>query len=158
MSMELKPGAFTAVFAALATQAEAKGPRALTMLANVIEKQAKINASAGAHRYGTPTPARPGTGPAVISGNLRRSITHSPVALVGPSVWETRVGTAVGFYPGYGGKSRTPANKYGYYLEHGLRGGATYPFLGPAFRYGVGTPAKLIYESVYGERSWKRVA
>lgn len=156
--MEMKPGAFTAVFEALALQAEAKGPRALGMLANVIEKQAKINASAGAHRYGTPTPARPGTGPAVISGNLRRSITHSPMALVGPSVWETRVGTAVGFYPGYG-KSRTPANTYGYILERtGLRNGARYPFLEPAFRYGVGAPARAIYESVYGERSWKRVA
>ena len=78
----MKPGAFTAVFEALAWQGETKGPRALTMLAGVIEKQAKINASAGAHRYGTPTPARPGTGPAVISGNLRRSLTHTPLFVI----------------------------------------------------------------------------
>lgn len=156
--MELKPGAFAAVFESLARQAEPKGPRALTALANVIERQAKINASTGAHRYGTPTPASPGTGPAVISGNLRRSLTHTPLKLVGPSIWETRVGTGVGFYPSYGGRSRTPANKYGYYLEKGLKNGSTYPFLEPAFRYAVGAPARAIYESVYGERSWKRVA
>jgi hypothetical protein len=153
----MKPGAFTAVFESLTRQAEAKGPRALTALANVIERQAKINASTGSHPYGTATPARPGTGPAVISGNLRRALTHSPLRLVGPSIWETRVGTAVGFYPPYG-KSRTPANKYGYYLERSPRYGAPFPFLEPAFRYGVGTPARVIYESVYGERSWKRVA
>lgn len=159
MSLEMKPGAFTAVFEALARQGESKGPRALAMLAGIVEKQAKINASAGAHRYGTPTPASPGTGPAVISGNLRRSLTHTPLALVGPSVWETRVGTAVGFYPGYGGSRRTPANLYGMYLEKtGLRNGARYPFLEPAFRYAVGAPAKAIYQSVYGERSWTRVA
>lgn len=153
----MKPGAFTAVFEALARQGETKGPQALRMIADVIERQAKINASAGAHRYGTPTPASPGTGPAVISGNLRRSLTHTALALVGPSAWETRVGTAVGFYPGYG-NNRTPANKYGYYLEKSPRYGAPFPFLEPAFRYAVGAPAKSIYRSVYGERSWKRVA
>jgi hypothetical protein len=157
VSLEMRPGAFTAVFEALARQGEAKGPRALTALANVIERQAKINVSTGAHAYGTPTPARPGTGPAVISGNLRRSLTHTPLKLVGPSIWETRVGTGVGFYPGYG-KNRTPANKYGYYLEKAPRYGAPFPFLEPAFRYAVGAPARVIYESVYGERSWKRVA
>lgn len=157
MSKELGPGVFTAVFEALARQAEPKGPKALTALANVIERQAKINASTGAHRYGTATPARPGTGPAVISGNLRRSLTHSPLKLVGPSTWETRVGTAVGFYPPYG-KSRTPANKYGLYLEKQPRYGGAFPFLEPAFRYAVGAPAKAIYRSVYGEHTWKRVA
>lgn len=157
MAVQVKPGAWQAVFKAIDRQAQVKGRDVLIQLALVIEKQAKINASAGSHRYGTPTPARPGTGPAVISGNLRRAITHEPVRLLGPSHWQTRVGTATGFSPPYGGARRTPANKYGYYLEHGLRNGATYPFLLPAFRHGTTTAARTIYDSVYGPGHWRKV-
>lgn len=156
MAIEAKPGAWTAVFKALDAQAQAKGRQALTALATAMETQAKTNASAGAHAYGTRTPASPGSGPAVISGNLRRSLTHEPVALLGPGHWSTKVGTAVGFYPGYG-SSRTPANKYGYYLEHGLRNGVTYPFLLPAFRHVTGAGALIIYDAVYGPGSWRKV-
>lgn len=156
MAIEARPGAWTAVFAAIDRQAQAKGREVLTALAGVIEKQAKINASAGAHPYGTATPASPGTGPAVISGNLRRALTHEQVRMLGPGHWQTRVGTGVGFYPPYG-RTRTPANRYGYYLEHGLRNGARYPFLEPAFQHGIGTPARVIYEAAYGPGRWRKV-
>lgn len=157
MATELRPGVFGAVFSRLAIEGNTRSKLALRPLALALEKQAKINASVGTHPYGTPTPAMPGTGPAVISGNLRRSITHTPIVL-GPEGWETKVGTAVGFYPPYPDSSkRVPANKYGYFLEFGLRNGATYPFLIPAFNFIIGVPAKSIYDSIYGA-TWARVA
>lgn len=157
MAVQVKPGVWQAVFKAIDAQAKPKGRLALEPLALAIEKQAKINASAGSHKYGTPTPAHPGTGPAVISGNLRRSITHSPITQIAPGHWQTKVGTAVGFYPSYGGARRTPANKYGYYLEHGLRGGEKYPFLVPAFRHVTTVGARVIYDRAYGTGTWRKV-
>jgi len=58
------------------------------------ERQAKLNASSGAHRKGTKTPAtRYETGPARISGNLVRSVTHDRVTREG-TVFTTRIGVA----------------------------------------------------------------
>lgn len=160
MATELEPGVFEAVFAKLIVEGNTRSRLALEPLALAVEKQTKLNASMGSHLYGTKTPASPGAGPAVISGNLRRSITHSPIKM-GAQGWETKVGTAVGFYPsGFGYPSstkKTPSNKYGYYLETGLRNGTTYPFLGPAFKFVMDNQAKLIYDAIYGE-AWARVA
>jgi hypothetical protein len=142
---------FTRIFAEIDREAQLKARRALTQLALAIERQAKVNATVGAHRRGTPTPARPGTGPAVISGTLRRSITHSPVIFTGGG-WETKVGTAVGFTPPYG---RTQSSKYGLYLETGLKNGSTYPFLMPAFRFGVTHVAPILFRAAFGGR-WPR--
>ncbi|MGW1071589.1 hypothetical protein [Streptomyces sp. NPDC002537] len=146
---ELRPGAFARLFAEIDRDAQLKARTVLTRLAGAVERQAKVNASSGSHAYGTPTPARPGTGPAVISGTLRRSLTHTPVVRTGGG-WETRVGTAPGLTPPYG-KGRTPANRYGMYLERGmLRNGASYPFLLPAFRFGITHVAPQLYRSVFG--------
>lgn len=142
---ELRPGLFTELFAEINRDAQVKSRRVVTQLALAIERQAKVNASSGAHKRNTPTPARPGSGPAVISGTLRRSITHSPVVFTGGG-WETKVGTGVGFTPPYG---RTPANRYGLYLETGLRNGSTYPFLKPAFDFGVRIVAPQLYQAVF---------
>ncbi|MFI0914231.1 hypothetical protein [Streptomyces abikoensis] len=149
--MELRPGVFTRLFSEIQRDAQLKSRTLLVQLADVIERQAKINANVGAHKAGTPTPARPGTGPAVISGTLRRSITHSPVVPSGTG-WETRIGTAVGFTPPYG---RTPASQYGLYLETGLRNGATYPFLSPAYRFAIITVAPQLYRQVFST-GWPR--
>lgn len=155
MASELSFGAFAKIMKEIQADADRRAVKALTALALVVEKQAKINASSGAHAYGTPTPARSGTGPARISGTLVRSITHTKVEKIGMA-WETRVGTGVGFYPPYGGK-RTPSNKYGYILEKkGLRNGARYPFLEPAFTFAVKVPAQLIYREAFGS-GWPRV-
>lgn len=156
MATELKPGVMTAVFSRLAVEGNRRSRLALEPLALLIEKQAKINASSGSHKYGTPTPASPGTGPAIISSTLRRAITHSPIRVIADG-WETRVGMGIGAFPPYGGPNRQPANKYGYFLETGLRNGATYPFLEPAFKFAMGVPAMLIYNEIYG-RTWTRVA
>lgn len=142
---ELRPGTFTRIFTEVQREGQLKSRRVLTGLALAVERQAKINASVGAHKRGTPTPARPGTGPAVISGTLRRSISHSPVVFTGGG-WETKVGTAVGFTPPRG---RTAANLYGLYLETGLKNGATYPFLKPAFDFGVRVVAPQLYQAVF---------
>jgi hypothetical protein len=136
---------FTRLFAEIERDGQVKARRVITQLALAIERQAKVNASTGAHRRGTPTPARPGTGPAVISGTLRRSLTHSPVVFNGAG-WETKVGTAVGFTPPYGS---TPSSKYGLYLETGLRNGTTYPFLKPAVDFGVRTVAPQLYRAAF---------
>lgn len=143
--LELRPGVFTRLFAEIDRDAQLKSRTVLTRLALAIERQAKINASVGAHKRGTPTPARPGSGPAVISGTLRRSLTHSPVVFTGGG-WETKVGTGAGISPPYG---RTPASLYGLYLETGLKNGATYPFLKPAFDFGVRIVAPQLYQQVY---------
>lgn len=164
MPTEVRPGVFAAIFARVDAAGVTRARLALAPLAQAIERQAKINASNGAHRYGTPTPARPGEGPARISGNLARSITHSPITRTAEG-WETKVGTAVGFHPPYprrsrdgGPPKRTPANKYGYYLERtGLRNGARYPFLGPAARFGADIAAPTIFKAAYGT-GWARVA
>lgn len=150
--LQLRPGVFTGLFTEITAEAKLKSRTFLTQLANAIERQAKVNASNGAHKRGTPTPASPGTGPAVISGTLRRSITHSPVKPTGTG-WETKVGTAAGISPPYG---RTPASKYGRALETGLRNGSVYPFLNPAYKFGITIVAPQLYMTVF-RVGWPRV-
>lgn len=154
MATELRPGVFTRLFVQLDAEAKVRAKTGLTKLALVVEKQAKINARTGSHRYGTPTPARPGTGPALISGTLRRSITHTPAVWTSGG-WEIRVGMAAGFFPPYG-TSRTASSKYALYLETGLSNGATYPFLRPAFKFAIGVPADLIWREVFGA-GWRQI-
>ncbi|MEU0940098.1 hypothetical protein [Embleya sp. NPDC005971] len=147
MALPVRPGVFAGMFGKIIAQEKAASFLALSKLAAAVEKQAKINASNGAHKRGTPTTARPGEGPAVISGTLRRSITHTTPVPSGLG-WECRVGTAVGAYPPYG--RRSDSSTYGLALETGLRNGAKYPFLGPAAKFVSGPPALIIFRSVYG--------
>jgi hypothetical protein len=130
---ELRPGVIRDILARVVTESEQMTRKGLTEAALVLEREAKQNVlKGGTHKHGTKTPATPGSFPALISGTLRRSITHSPVRPVAFG-WETRVGPAGGIYPPYG-KNRTQSAQYGRYLETGLRNGATYPWLMPAFR------------------------
>jgi hypothetical protein len=132
MPAELVSGAIAAVFARAAVLAQARSAAGLTATAAAVAHQAQVNASTGSHSYGTPTPAYPGTGPATISRTLVNSIAFSLPVPRGLG-WACRVGPRVGMYPAYGGRrSTTPSSKYGGYLEHGLRNGATYPWLRPA--------------------------
>jgi hypothetical protein len=143
---ELRPGVFLRLAAEINAAHEEKVRRTLAAIALVAERQAKINASSGAHRRGTPTPARPGSGPAVISGTLRRSITHTPVTRA-PGGWEVKVGTGIGFTPPYG---KTPASQYGLILEKsGLRNGATFPFLVPAAQFAMRVAAPALYRAAF---------
>ncbi|MDJ0342296.1 hypothetical protein QMK19_03720 [Streptomyces sp. H10-C2] len=145
---------FTAGFAKLTAEGEIRGRLGLEELARAVEKQAKINASNGRHAYGTRTTARPGEGPAVISGNLKRSVGHSPI-MKDAGGWKTKVGPRVGFTPPYG-RRPTEAHRYGYALETGLRNGAKYPWLKPAAQFATKFAATVIFNKAYGTR-WKRV-
>lgn len=151
---ELRPGVFTAGFTKLIVEGDTRTQLALKPLAQAVERQARINASVGRHKYGTKTPARPGTGPAVISGNLKRSVGHTPVERTFDG-WQTKVGPRLGFAPPYG-KHPTPASVYGYYLETGLRNGSTYPWLKPAAEFACKISAVTIFTKLYGA-NWGRV-
>jgi hypothetical protein len=131
MATEMVPGVFTAVFAKQATKGRATGAAALTQLALAVERQMKLDLAVNTHKYGTATTATRHGPPALISGTLRRSITHTRPA-PGLFGWEVRVGVAGGFYPPYPKKgTRTASSEYARYLE--LDPGL-YPFMAPAFR------------------------
>jgi hypothetical protein len=126
----------TAVFARVAVLAQARTAAALTATAAAVAHQAQTNASTGSHTYGTPTPARPGTGPATISKTLVNSVAYSLPRPFGVG-WSCRVGPRVGMYPAYAGRrGTTPSSVYGRYLETGLRNHTTYPWLRPAGHIG----------------------
>lgn len=151
---ELGPGLLSSLFRAVGVAGEAKARTALQQLGAAVERQAKINASSGSHKYGTRTPARPGSGPAVISGTLRRSIVRTqPVPRAGG--WELKVGTKPGQFPPYG-KTPSSSSRYGLFLETGLRNGVKYPFLGPAARFARTVVAPQIYQSVF-RPLWPRI-
>ncbi len=142
MAGELHPDTFTAVFARLSVKSAATGAAAMTSLALAVERRAKDNLGRVSHPYGTPTPAAAGGPPAKVSGTLRRSVGHSTPVITTAGA-EVKVGLKTGLYPTYprtgdrrrhGAGIRTPSSKYGYFLETGLRNGAKYPFLKPAFR------------------------
>ena len=150
MAEEWRPGLLNARLRATQLAALENMRVALGQLATAVERQAKINARNGSHRYGTKTPAVKGQGPAVISGTLRRSIVHTPVDVRGFD-FETRVGMAAGVYPPYG-KRRTPSSKYAEYLETRLN----YPFLLPAYRFSLRVAAPVIWRDRFGPAHWPR--
>lgn len=164
MATELRPGVFTEIFAKLAVEATMRARKATVQMALATERQAKVNVSTGAHAYGTRTPATEGAGPAVISGTLRRSITHMPVFAV-TGGWMSLVGPAPGFYPKYPApkhhraaspKPRADSAKYGYYLETGVYG-HVYPWLKPALRVVEITAGPVILREVFGA-PWPKFA
>lgn len=151
---ELRPGVIRELLAKTVAVAEANTHRALTATALAVEREAKLNAGrGGTHRYGTKTPARPGGPPALISGTLRRSVTHTPVVKVFGR-FETRVGAASGVFPPYG-KKKTPSSRYGRYLETGVRNGAVFPWLTPAFHVVMPKVRGITVE--YFKGPWPRV-
>lgn len=154
---ELRPGVGRALFARVDAEQRIRSKGALSATARAIESRAKQSLGAFPHRYGTPTPARSGGAPGLISGNLRRSVVHTPTTRIATG-WEVTVGLAAGQYPTYGGRmSRTSSSQYGYILEVvGLRNGARYPFLEPAFRWGVEVYAPRAFTEAYGS-GWARL-
>jgi hypothetical protein len=139
---ELNPETIARVMAKVVAEAGVRAKAAMTTTALAIERQAKVNASNGQHKRGTRTPARPGSGPARISGTLVRSITHSEIMVISGG-WQMRVGLAGGLYPSYG---RTASSKYGEYLETGkTRNGKAFPFLKPAVTFGT----KIVVHSAF---------
>lgn len=156
MATQLRPGVFDELFAKVAAEGVKRARRATVVMAQTTERQAKINVAHGAHKYGTPTPASEGAGPAIISGTLRRSITHTPAVATG-GAFVSMVGPAPGFFPPYGiprhhikpnPKPRADSAKYGYYLETG-DWGHTYPWLLPALRVVEITSGPVILREIF---------
>ncbi len=151
---ELEPGALRTILARIAEQGVQRAADGLEAVAEAIERQARANASNGEHAYGTPTPARPGEGPARISGTLVDSIGHNPVEWAAEG-WATKVGPRKGSYPPYSArwKSRADSAQYGYYLETGDHG-ITYPWLGPAADTVGEATAAAAFLDAFNEMSW----
>ena len=146
---ELRPGMFTEIFAKALEKANEMDRRALGLVAAAAERQAKVNANGGSHKLGTPTPAQKGSGPATISGTLRRSITHTQVERDGLG-WKSNVGMTGNVYAPY--NSRTPSSKYGYYLETVWN----YPFLKPACTFAMRVAGPVIWQSQFRSGgSWR---
>lgn len=99
---------------------------------HIVEKSIKRRAGEGGrHAKGTPTPASKGSGPAVISGTLRRSVIPGPVLQTSRTRFEGKIGpTAI-----YGRRVE---------LEYG------YPYVGPGLDDVIG---KLRYLAV---QLWSR--
>lgn len=96
MAVPLTSGNTRSLFARLEQQAGRRMGAVVTGAALAVERQAKQNASTGSHPRGTPTPAvRGSTGPAVVTGNLRRNITHERTVRSG-NRYVSRVGVARG--------------------------------------------------------------
>lgn len=151
---ELRPGALSGSVVKLRVTGLSRARRAMTAHALFVERRQKdLVAAGGAHRYGTPTPAHPGSGPAVISGDLRRSITHTPVGE--GLAMESRIGPSATPHSTYRHRNRRGANsaQIGRYLETGLRNGATYPFMAPAFVEAVAN-AEAIWKQAFGGWAW----
>lgn len=153
---EWRPGVLELELSKKVVGAQGRNVSALAAVARAAETQVKTELTRTTHPYRTRTPATPGGPPALISGTLRRSITHTRVRADLLGLF-TNVGTGVGFYPTYppakrprGGVHRkTPSSKYGLYLETGLRNGATYPFLKPTVTVVVRTRAQAIWASYF---------
>lgn len=153
----LKPGVPTAMFGKLDAEFQVRGRIALTGVADAIKRQAKINASNGKHAFGTPTPATPGLGPAIISRTLVGSIDRTIVTreVFG---YLCQIGTAANHFPAYPVRRKEKASsKYGYILEViGCRNGSKYPFLYSAAKFGFEIAAPAIYKEKYGD-NWIRL-
>jgi hypothetical protein len=87
---------FNAALKEIETAALAASAGLLSEAAHMTELRAKKKAGEGGrHKAGTPTPATPGSGPAVISGSLRRSIHVQGPYRKGWNVLEVMVGPSM---------------------------------------------------------------
>ena len=98
----------------------------LGLVASAIEAKAKTALAQTSHPRDTPSPARKGGPPSLVTGTGRRSIGQQH--LHGTDGLEIRVGTHAGVYPPDG---KTPSSKYLWYQEKLAR--FDHPFLQPAF-------------------------
>ena len=150
---EFSAAALRQILAHIESQGRAAARTGLIGLGDALAKQAKSNASNGSHPYGTPTPARPGAGPARISGTLRNSIVRTAVIRTAGG-WEAKVGLAPGKSPPYRKGRGATSSKYGLYLETGLKNGTTYPFLKPATQM-ARIQADIVFGRAFAEAKWR---
>lgn len=152
VSGEFSAAALRRVLAQVNSAGVRASRRGLADLGDAMAKQARTNASTGRHAYGTPTPARPGTGPAVISGTLKKSIIRTAVVR-NPAGWQAKVGLRPGSPPSYRKNGGWGPSKYGHALETGLKNGARYPFLTPATRMAA-LQAAVVFGRTFAATDW----
>jgi hypothetical protein len=75
----------------MAARAQAGAREVVVGSAAIVEAQAKAN-FAGHHRRGEPHVGGPGSYPNIVTGTLRRSITHTPVMQAGLATFVSTVG------------------------------------------------------------------
>ena len=140
MPVEMVSGILAARLARLGVELRAREPLVLVATATAVLERARANLTAMRHPYGTPTPARPGGPPAMISGTLAGALALTK-PVVTPFGVTLHVGVKAGVFPPY---SRTEAAKYGYYLEvpGAGRSHVRYPWLMPAV-HAVGRNAAI---------------
>ncbi len=118
-------GEFKAALLGTISAEQAATRRATATAAHLIERTAKEKLAEKSHERGTPTPSAPGEPPALVTGNLRRSIT-----VVGPDP------ESVGGYPGWKAQIG-PTAIYGRVQELGGETGRGLlpprPYLTPAY-------------------------
>lgn len=148
MAVELIPGIIAERLAAIVAQAEVRSAAALDQVGVLVHERAVSSISARSHAYRTPTPATRGGPPAMVSGTLAKSLTHTTPE---PSAdgWQVKVGTMPGMTPPY--SSRTPSNLYGHYLETAGAGRShvRYPFLKAAFDVTAKPAALVAFRAVF---------
>jgi hypothetical protein len=130
---EMVSGLLAARLARLGVELRAREPVVLVATATAVLERARHNLTAARHPYGTPTPARPGGPPAMISGTLAGALALTKPVMT-PLGMILHVGVKSGVYPPYGRGKKTEAAKYGYYLEvtGAGRSRVRYPWLMPA--------------------------
>lgn len=106
---------------------------------HLVERETKSELSKNSHRRGTPSPAGPGEPPALVTGNLRRSISVTGPDPKGVGTWEGRVG---------------PTAVYGRIQELGGRTGRSHavnlpprPYLQPTIERLHDDIARIFYEA-----------
>lgn len=71
---------------------DAAARAAVAKALHMIERRAKEKLALKSHMAGTPTPSAPGEPPALVTGNLRRSIKVTGPQRIGPQTWRGEVG------------------------------------------------------------------
>lgn len=149
MAELMRPGALTGALARAKVLGVERSTAAITKTALTIERGYKERLNRLSHAVGTPTPASPGGPPAKITAQLMRSATHVTTAVpfagtvirIGPADTPrttARKQTARAKATRRRGSRGAPSNgQVGKYLETGLRNGARYPALLPAFQEGL---------------------
>lgn len=86
---------FGAALNAWAERASIAARQATASGGHAIEAKVKRKLTTYSHPAGTPTPSPPGEPPALVTGQMRRSVRVSTPAQVAPGTWETRTGPSV---------------------------------------------------------------